>query len=105
MSSAAQYRVKAQELKARAQSDKNPFTRAALENFALSYLRLAEHEENHQREEAWSRLARENGWRCACGRSISHAGRDIYLRTKLCAPCYRALQRNELGILAELHRL
>jgi RNA polymerase-binding transcription factor DksA len=105
MSSLAQYRAKHQELTTRAQGDKNPFTRAVLENFALSYLRLAEHEEKRQREKAWGRLAIENGWRCECGRPISYAGRDIYFRTKLCAPCYRALQHGELGILTELHCL
>jgi hypothetical protein len=105
MSLSARYRAKAQELKAKAQGDENRITRAALDNFALSYVRLAEQEEKHQREKAWSRLPHENGWRCECGHSISYGDRAIYFRTGLCAHCYRGLKARREAILTELHHL
>ena len=47
MSASDEYRAKAAELSARAQKETSAFSKASLENLALSYLRLAEQAEKN----------------------------------------------------------
>jgi hypothetical protein len=87
-----QYRIKAEQLKNKAGNDANPFSRAAFENLALSYLVLIGYEERRQvdlKEKAWICLAHEKGWRCACGSPIPYRDRELYFQSNLCSACYR----------------
>jgi RNA polymerase-binding transcription factor DksA len=90
MSSLDHYRAKAEELRAKSQSEGSPINRAVFEGLAQSYVRLARLEENHQREvrqKAWAHSASETGWTCACGHSISLSEREIYFTTRRCMHC------------------
>jgi hypothetical protein len=94
MSSLDHFRTKAEELMTKAQQETSFITRALFEGLAASYLRLAEHEARRHveiREDAWNGRARQNGWRCECGRSIPYRDRDRYFETKVCADCCRSL--------------
>ena len=87
-----QYRNKAEQLKNKARGDANPFSRAALENLAQSYLVLIGYEERRQldlKEKAWICLAHENGWRCACGCPIPYRDRELYFQSNLCSACFQ----------------
>lgn len=87
-----QYRAKAEQLKIKARGDVNFFSRAALENLALSYLVLADYEQRRQlglKEKAWTHIARENGWRCTCGRAIPYRDRELYFHSNRCSFCCR----------------
>jgi hypothetical protein len=101
MSSLEQFRTKAEELKAKAEQETSFITRAVLEGLAASYLCLAEHEARRHvevREDAWGDLARENGWRCACGHSIPYHDRELFFETRLCADCSRSLGKHASGV-------
>jgi RNA polymerase-binding transcription factor DksA len=90
MSSLDHYRAKAEELRAKSQSEDSAISRAVFEGLAQSYIRLARHEENHQREvrqKASAHSASETGWSCACGHSISWSEREIYFTTRRCMHC------------------
>ena len=90
MSSVDHYRAKAEELKAKSQSEDSAISKAVFEGLAQSYVRLARLEENHQREvrqKAWAHSASETGWSCACGHSISWSEREIYFTTRRCMHC------------------
>jgi RNA polymerase-binding transcription factor DksA len=90
MSSVDHYRAKAEELKAKSQSEDSAISKAVFEGLAQSYIRLARHEENHQREvrqKAWAHSASETGWSCPCGHSISLSEREIYFTTRRCMHC------------------
>jgi len=90
MSSLDHYRAKAEELKAKSQSEDSAISKAVFEGLAQSYVRLARHEENHQREvrqKAWAHSASETGWSCPCGHSISWSEREIYFTTRRCMRC------------------
>ena len=93
MSSLDHYRAKAEELKAKSQSEDSAINKAVFEGLAQSYLRLAHLEENHQREvrqKAWAHSASETGWYCECGHSISLFEREIYFTTRRCLRCNQA---------------
>ena len=93
MSSLDHYRAKAEELKAKSQSEDNAITRAVFEDLAQSYVRLARFEENHQREvrqKAWAQSTSETGWSCECGHPISWSEREIYFTTGRCMHCNQA---------------
>jgi RNA polymerase-binding transcription factor DksA len=93
MSSLDHYRAKAQELRAKSQSEGSPINKAVFEGLAKSYIRLARLEENHQREvrqKAWAHSASETGWTCECGQSISLSEREIYFTTRRCMHCNQA---------------
>jgi RNA polymerase-binding transcription factor DksA len=93
MSSLDHYRAKAEELKAKSQSEDSEINKAVFEGLAQSYVRLAHLEENHQRElrqKAWARSAGETGWYCECGHSISNSEREIYFTTRHCMRCNQA---------------
>jgi RNA polymerase-binding transcription factor DksA len=93
MSSLDHYRAKAQELRAKSQSEGSPINKAVFEGLAKSYIRLARLEENHQREvrqKAWAHSASETGWTCECGHSISLSEREIYFTTRRCMHCNQA---------------
>jgi hypothetical protein len=90
MSSLDHYRAKAEELRARSQSEDSAISKAVFEGLAQSYVRLARLEENHQREvrqKAWAHTASETGWFCECGHSISLFEREIYFTTRRCERC------------------
>jgi RNA polymerase-binding transcription factor DksA len=90
MSSVDHYRAKAEELKAKSQSEDSAISKAVFEGLAQSYIRLARLEENHQREvrqKAWAHSASETGWSCACGHSISWSEREVYFTTRRCMHC------------------
>jgi RNA polymerase-binding transcription factor DksA len=93
MTSLDHYRAKAEELKAKSQSEDCAINKAVFEELAQSYIRLARFEENHQREvrhKAWARSASETGWYCDCGHSISWSEREIYFTTRRCMRCNQA---------------
>jgi RNA polymerase-binding transcription factor DksA len=90
MASLDHYRAKAEELKAKSQSEDSAINRAVFEGLAQSYIRLARLEENHQREvrqKAWAHSASETGWSCDCGHSISLSEREVYFTTRRCMHC------------------
>ena len=90
MSSLDHYRAKAQELKAKSQTEDSAINKGVFEGLARSYIRLAHLEEKHQREvrqKAWADSVSETGWSCECGNSISHSERDIYFTTGRCMRC------------------
>ncbi|MBX9828334.1 MAG: hypothetical protein K2Y27_25490 [Xanthobacteraceae bacterium] len=93
MSSLDHYRAKAEELRAKSQSEDSAISRAVFEGLAQSYVRLARLEENHQREvrqKAWAHSVSETGWTCECGHPISLAEREIYFTTRRCMHCNQA---------------
>jgi RNA polymerase-binding transcription factor DksA len=93
MASLDHYRAKAEELKAKSQSEDSAINKAVFEGLARSYVRLAHLEENHQREirqKAWAHSASETGWYCECGHSISLSEREIYFTTRRCLRCKQA---------------
>lgn len=93
MSSLDHYRAKAEELRAKSQSEDSAISKAVFEGLAQSYVRLARLEENHQREvrqKVWAHSASETGWTCECGHSISFAEREIYFTTRRCTHCNQA---------------
>jgi RNA polymerase-binding transcription factor DksA len=93
MSSLDHYRAKAEELRARSQSEDSAISKAIFEGLAESYVRLARLEENHQREvrqKAWAHSVSETGWTCDCGHSISLSEREIYFTTRRCVNCNEA---------------
>jgi RNA polymerase-binding transcription factor DksA len=104
MSSLDHYRAKAEELKARSESEDSAISKAVFEGLAESYVRLARLEENHQREvrlKAWAHSASETGWYCDCGHSISLSEREIYFTTRCCMRCNQAANER-LSRLCEL---
>lgn len=93
MSSLDHYRAKAEELRAKSQSEDSPINKAVFKGLAQSYIRLARLEEDHQREvrqKAWAHSASETGWTCECGHSISLSEREIYFTTGRCMHCNQA---------------
>lgn len=93
MPSLDRYRAKAEELRARSQSEDSAINKAVFEDLARSYIRLARLEENHQREvrqKASAHSAGETGWSCECGHSISLSEREIYFTTRRCVRCNQA---------------
>ena len=93
MPSLDHYRAKAEDLKAKSQSEDSAINRAVFEGLAQSYVRLAHLEEHHQREvrqKAWAHSTGETGWFCKCGHSISLSEREIYFSTRRCMRCHQA---------------